>query len=103
MVRKQVQRNKPSHNPPHRYTSQQYYPNINKGMATPCSSLEDMAEQEDEAEEPKVDKDDVEAVGEQSKFQPACTLCPGMPTTTYNVLQQNELLLQPKCMLLVWI
>jgi hypothetical protein len=68
MVRKQVQRNKPSHNPPHRYTSPQHYPNIIKGMATPCSSLEDVAEQEDEEEGPKVDEDDVDAVGEQPKF-----------------------------------
>ena len=68
MVRKQVQRNKPSHNPPHRYTSPQHYPNIIKGMATPCSSLEDVAEQEDEEEGPKVDEVDVDAVGEQPKF-----------------------------------
>ena len=33
---------------PHRYTSPQRYPNINKGMATSHSSSEDAAEQEDE-------------------------------------------------------
>ncbi len=67
-MRKQVQRNKPLRDPPHRYTSPQHYPNINKGMATPRSSLEDVVEQEDEEEESEVDKDDMEAVGEQPKF-----------------------------------
>jgi hypothetical protein len=68
MVRKQVQRNKLSHDPPHRYTSPQHYPNINKGIATPCSSLKDAAGQEDKEEVPEVDEDDVDAVGEQPKF-----------------------------------
>ena len=51
-----LQLNKLSHEPPHRYTSPQCYPNINKGMATPHSTLEDAAEQEDEEE----DKDEEE-------------------------------------------
>ena len=74
MVRKQVQCNKPSHNPPHRYTSLQHYPNINKGIATPHSSLEDVAEQqEDTVEGAKVDEHDEDVVGEHPKF--TCLPC----------------------------
>ena len=74
MVRKQVQHNKPSHNPPHRYTSLQHYPNINKGIATPHSSLEDVAEQQEDAEEEaEVDEHDEDAVGEHPKF--TCLPC----------------------------
>jgi hypothetical protein len=74
MVRKQVQRNKPSHDPPHRYTSLQHYHNINKGIATPHSSLEDVAEQQEDAEEEaEVDKHDKDAVGEHPKF--TCLPC----------------------------
>ena len=68
MVHKQVQCNKLLHNPPHRYTSPQHYPNINKGMATPHSSSEDVAEQGDKEEVSEVDKEDVDGVREQPKF-----------------------------------
>ncbi len=37
-------------------------------MATPHSSLEDVAEQADKEEVSEVDEDDVDAVGEQPKF-----------------------------------
>lgn len=69
MVRRQeVQRNKPSHDPPHRYTSPRHYPNINKGTTTPHNSLEDVAEQqEDEEEEAEVDEHDEDVVGEHPK------------------------------------
>ena len=67
-MRKQVQRNKLSHDPPHKCTSPQHYPNINMGMATPHSSLEGAAEQADKEEVPEVDERDVNAVGDQPKF-----------------------------------
>jgi hypothetical protein len=59
---------------PHRYTSPQHYPNINKGIATPHSSLEDVAEQQEDAEEEAdVDEHDEDAVGEHPKF--TCLPC----------------------------
>ena len=62
-------RNKPPlHDPPHRYTSPQHYPNINKGIATPHNSLEDVAEQQEDAEEEaEVDEHDKDVVGEHPK------------------------------------
>ena len=67
-MRRQVQRNKPLHDPPHRYTSPQHYPNINKGITTPHNSLEDVAEQQEDAEEEaEVDERDKDAVGEHPK------------------------------------
>ena len=56
------------HDLPHRYTSPQHYPNINKGITTPHNSLEDGAEeQEDAEEEAEVDEHDEDAVGEHTK------------------------------------
>ena len=67
-MRRQVQRNKPSHDPPHRYTSLQHYPNITKGIATPHNSLEDVAEQQEDAEEEaEVDERNEDVVGEHPK------------------------------------
>ncbi len=50
-MQQQLQPNKLSHKPPHRSTNPQRYPNINKGIATPHSSLEDEVEQEEEEED----------------------------------------------------
>ena len=73
-MRKQVQHNKPLHDPPHRYTSPQHYPNIKKGIATHHSSLEDVAEQQEDAEEEaEVDEHNEDAVREHPKF--TCLPC----------------------------
>ena len=59
----------PSHDPPHRYTSPQHYPNINnKGITTPHNSLEDGTEEPEGAkEEAEVDEHDEDVVGEHPK------------------------------------
>ena len=67
-MRKQVQRNKLSHNPPHKCTNPRHYPNINMDMATPHSSLEGAAEQADAEEVPEVDEHFANAVGDRPKY-----------------------------------
>ena len=67
-MHKQVQRSKLSHDPPHKCTSPQHYPNINRGTATPHSSLEDAAEQADEEEAPEVDEHVGNAVEDRPMF-----------------------------------
>jgi hypothetical protein len=66
-MHKQVQRNKLSHDHPHKCTSPQHYPNINMGMVTPHNS-QDVAEQADEEEVPEVDEHAVNAVEDQPRF-----------------------------------
>ncbi len=67
-MHKQVQHSKLSHDPPHKCTSPQPYPNINMGMAPPHSSLEDAAEQVDEEEVPEVDERVVSKVEDRPRF-----------------------------------
>ncbi len=67
-MHKQVQRSKLLHDPPHKCTSPQHYANINMGMATPHSSLEDAAVQADEEEVPEVDKHVMNAAEDRPMF-----------------------------------
>ena len=90
---KQVQRNKLSHDPPHKCTSPQHYSNINMGMATPHSSLEGAAEQADEEEVPEVDERDVNAVRDQPKF-PCLPYHTWVATSSYHMSREANSNLQ---------
>ena len=102
MVRRQVQRNKlvvarrGTTTAPHRCTCPQHYPNINKVIATPHNSLEDVAEQQEDAEqEAEVDKRDEDAVGEHPTVTPYLPCHMWEAPSSYRTSQEDNS--SPRC------